>query len=354
MASALDNPPTSGPLATRKQTNPAQYRARIQYIRQPMRSIRSILRMCLFGLTCGFSHASLGQVCLDLSKEPAVNQSFGQAGSSISLSGRTTYRASTDLCPVDGSYKVTDAVDGSCFMYSWHTIPEDHTPNDVRGNMMIVNASDAAGAFYTHPLTGLCSGTAYEFSVWGVNLLKPGICSDPVLPELTISIETEGGQIIQSINIGTIPQSSTPTWQRFSAVFTAPEQVEGVVVKLINQQGAGGCGNDIALDDIQLKQCGECRPTPVFAPEAFSPNNDGLNDDLVFHLRGANAFNLTIYNRWGKPVFTSNALDQRWDGSQAGAPCPAGDYSWVVNYQLTDATNVIRSYTKTGRVLLLR
>jgi gliding motility-associated-like protein len=354
MASVLDNRPTSGYALTRRCRNRARPLVNNLTINPPGRILRSFLRTCLLCLAYGFCHTSAGQVCLDLSKEPAVNQSFGQAGSSVSLAGRTTYLASTDLCPVDGTYKVTDAVDGSCFMYLWHSIPEDHTPNDVRGNMLIVNASDEAGAFYTHPLTGLCSGTPYEFSVWGINLLKPGICSAPVLPELTISIETEGGQVIQTINIGVIPQSATPTWQRFSAVFTAPEQVEGVVVKLINQQGAGGCGNDLALDDIQLKQCGECRPMPAFAPDAFSPNNDGLNDELVFHLRGANSFNLTIYNRWGKPVFSGTSLDQRWDGTQAGAPCPAGDYSWVINYQLTDATNVIRSYVKTGHVLLLR
>jgi gliding motility-associated-like protein len=326
----------------------------VQSNNQGSRPVRTALLIGLLGLICSFSYTSFGQVCLDLSKEPTVNQSFGQAGVSVSLEGRTTYLASAEVCPVDGSYKVTDAVDGSCFLYSWHTIPEDHTPNDVRGNMMIVNASAAAGAFYTHPLTGLCSGTEYEFSVWGINLLKPGICSAPVLPELTITIETQRGQVIQSINIGTIPQSSIPTWQRFAAVFTAPEQVEGVVVKLINRQGAGGCGNDIALDDIQLKQCGECRPTPVFAPDAFSPNNDGLNDELVFHVRGANSFNLSIYDRWGKPVFASNTLDQRWNGTHTGTPCPTGNYSWVIDYQLTDATNIIRSYVKTGHVLLLR
>jgi len=289
-----------------------------------------------------------------VTNEPAVNQSFGQAKAEVSLAGRTTYRYSADPCPENGLYIVSDAVDGRCFSNAWHSVPEDHTPNDERGNMMIVNGSEESGEFYQHPLAGLCSGTAYEFSVWGMNLLKPGFCSSPLLPDLTIRIETESGLVIRSINIGLLPQSATPTWYRLSTVFAAPETAEGVVVKLINLNGAGGCGNDLALDDIQLKQCGECSPMPLYVPEAFSPNNDGLNDELAVFLRRADSFSLTVYNRWGRPVFTSNTLTRRWDGNFSGSPCPAGDYTWVVSYGLTDATNVTRDYVKTGRLLLLR
>ncbi len=308
----------------------------------------------LIALLCGYSQTGSGQVCLDLTNEPAVNQSFGRVGADVLLEKRTTYQYSADPCPIDGSYTVMDAVDGRCFFSLWHSVPEDHTPGDVRGNMMIVNGSDRAGAFYEHPLAGLCSGTAYEFSVWGMNLLKPGICTAPLLPDLTISIETESGRVIQSIPIGTIPLSATPVWRRYATVFTAPEVTDGVVVRLINRQGDGGCGNDLALDDIQLKQCGPCSPAPVYVPEAFTPNNDGLNDELSVFLRQAVSFSLTIYNRWGSPVFTSDAVNQRWDGKHENRSCPTGDYSWAIRYQLADATNVTREYVRTGHLLLLR
>ena len=320
------------------------------------RAVTPVLRfVCLMGFVYGYSHPSLGQACLDLAKEPAVNQSFGKVGAAVSLAGRTTYQYSTDACPLDGSYTLMDAVDGSCYFYLWHGVPEDHTPDDVGGNMMIVNGSDqTAGAFYEHPLAGLCSGTAYEFSVWAMNLLKPGICTAPLLPDLAISVETKSGQVIELVNIGIVPQSATPIWRQYTAVFTAPEVTDGVVVKLINREGGAGCGNDLALDDIQLKQCGACSPTPLYVPEAFTPNNDGVNDDLAIFLRRAVSFSLIIYNRWGSPVFTSNALDQKWDGTHGNTPCPAGDYTWAINYQLADATNVTREYVKTGRILLLR
>ena len=317
-------------------------------------AVSRVIINCLVGLICGYGQPGLGQVCLDLVDEPAVNQSFGRVGAEVLLAGRTTYQYTKDSCPNDGLYTVADAVDGRCFFSLWHSLTEDHTPGDVRGNMMIVNASDKTGEFYQHPLAGLCSGTAYEFSVWGINLLKPGICTDPALPDLVVSVETANGRVIKSYDIGIVPQSVTPVWQRFSTVFTAPESTDGVVVKLINRQGAGGCGNDLALDDIQLRQCGACSPAALYVPEAFTPNNDGVNDDLAVFLRKADTFSLTIYNRWGSPVFTTDALSRRWDGTYGGTSCPADSYTWVITYQLADATRVTREYVKTGHILLLR
>ena len=309
---------------------------------------------CFIWLVYGYGQPGRGQACLDLAKQPAVNQSFGRVGGEVSLAGRTTYQFSTNPCPLDGTYTVAETVEGQCFSSLWHALSEDHTPDDTRGNMMVVNGSNESGEFYKHPLAGLCNGTDYEFSVWGMNLLKPGICTAPLLPDLAISIETESGRVIQVLDVGIVPQSVTPTWQRFATVFTAPDVTDGVVVKLINRQGSGGCGNDLVLDDIQLKQCGVCSPVPVYVPEAFTPNNDGVNDKLAIFLRRADSFAVTIYNRWGSAVFTSDALNQMWDGCHAGSPCPVGDYNWVVTYELADATNVAQSYVRTGRVLLLR
>ncbi len=301
---------------------------------------------------CGPS--GFAQTCKGGSGELTISESFGTINQSSSLAGRTTYEYVSKPCPVDGEYTITDAVDGSCFSSFWHTVPEDHTPNDVRGTMMIVNGSYGSGEFYKQTISGLCSSAAYEFSVWGLNLLKPGICSNPLFPNLTIRIETESGQVIQTINIGSIAQTETPTWQRYSAMFTSPETQQKIILKLINNQGLGGCGNDLALDDIQLKQCSSCAATAAFVPDVFTPDNDGTNDVLAVFLREAVAFDLKIYNRWGNLIFTSNDLQNRWDGTYAGSPCSAGDYTWVVTYQPIQASSTPISYVQKGHVMLLR
>ena len=305
-------------------------------------------------IVCLGKQHCLAQSCTGISTDLIINQSFGTAGDKPSLTGLTTYQYSTTSCPNNGQYTIASRVDGSCFDNAWHTVTEDHTPGDTQGNMLIINASNEVGAFYQQPLPGLCGGTQYEFSVWGLNLLRPGICSAPTLPNLTIRIETTNGLVLQTINFGSITLSQTPTWRQFSTLFKAPLVNEPVIVKLINNQEAGGCGNDFALDDIQLKQCDACAPEPVYVPDAFTPNNDGLNDVLAVFLPDAVTFRIKIYNRWGNVVFVSDTLTDRWNGTYGGNACPTGDYTWVITYQHTDAASVIREYVRTGHVLLLR
>lgn len=81
----------------------------------------------------------------------------------------------------------------------------------------------------------------------------------------------------------------------------------------------------------------------VFAPNAFSPNADGIND--VFQLfpgaEVARILRLEIFDRWGGLVFsaengTSAASDLRWDGSFKGKDAPDGIYVWSARIQFID------------------
>ncbi|MFY9308604.1 MAG: gliding motility-associated C-terminal domain-containing protein [Bacteroidia bacterium] len=52
-------------------------------------------------------------------------------------------------------------------------------------------------------------------------------------------------------------------------------------------------------------------------PNAFTPNNDGIND--IFIPKGigisSEGYKFTIFDRWGNMVFHSNSFDKGWDGS---------------------------------------
>jgi gliding motility-associated-like protein len=89
----------------------------------------------------------------------------------------------------------------------------------------------------------------------------------------------------------------------------------------------GGC-KDTTWEDI-------CYHDTIFAfiPNAFSPNGDGINDELDCQLYGATETTVYIMNRWGEIVFESTEISQRWNGDSAGKPCPEGVYAVVVEFK---------------------
>ncbi|MEX0312600.1 MAG: T9SS type B sorting domain-containing protein, partial [Allomuricauda sp.] len=55
---------------------------------------------------------------------------------------------------------------------------------------------------------------------------------------------------------GSIFGKTSPTWEQYGLVFqTLPGQTS-VILKMLNN-GAGGCGNDLAIDDIVFRTCGD-------------------------------------------------------------------------------------------------
>ncbi|GAB3897649.1 hypothetical protein GCM10028803_16050 [Larkinella knui] len=210
-------------------------------------------------LFTGYVKTSYGQACTGILGEAIINETFGSSVLTPLETGKTTYQFVSDRCPGDGEYILANST--HCYGSTWHTVLEDHTPDDANGVMAIVNASYESGEFYNQSVSGLCNGITYEFSVWVLNLMNPIMANGcnpietvPLDPNITMKIERADGSSIQTINTGSIGRSATPTWIRYSVLFTMPDQGNTVVVKLVNN-GPGGCGNDLALDDIQFRPC---------------------------------------------------------------------------------------------------
>ena len=79
----------------------------------------------------------------------------------------------------------------------------------------------------------------------------------------------------------------------------------------------------------------------VYVPNAFSPNGDGINDQLIIYgdhsLRQVKQF--LVFDRWGEMVFRQDGFPANdpaygWDGSFKGIPLNASVYMWmaVVGY----------------------
>jgi gliding motility-associated-like protein len=79
-----------------------------------------------------------------------------------------------------------------------------------------------------------------------------------------------------------------------------------------------------------------------YIPNAFSPNNDGVNDRFMIypHPQFAGTFNtFQIFDRWGDLVFEArlfNPLDIGWDGMIKNKPAAVGAYVFTLEVQHAD------------------
>lgn len=213
------------------------------------------LSMCLFMMLC--LAPAIGQLCPGSTGDAVINITFGSGdGVGPALpTGSTYYTYTRNNCPGDGAYTIASSVI-NCWSNAWYDIPQDHTPNDRKGYMMVVNASTQPGDFYVQQISGLCEGNTYEFSAWILNLEKPWPCNgNPIKPNVTFRIETPEGKILMKYNTGDIPSKGSEGWTRYGSVFKLPAGTSTVIVRTTNN-AAGGCGNDLILDDITFRTCG--------------------------------------------------------------------------------------------------
>jgi gliding motility-associated-like protein len=85
-------------------------------------------------------------------------------------------------------------------------------------------------------------------------------------------------------------------------------------------------------------------------PNAFTPNNDGLND-LFYPIVDPDIKGIfRIYSRWGEKVFETTDLNQGWDGTFKGQDCQPGVFvHYLYIYDIANSTDIIK-----GNVTLIR
>jgi gliding motility-associated-like protein len=85
----------------------------------------------------------------------------------------------------------------------------------------------------------------------------------------------------------------------------------------------------------------------VFIPNAFTPNNDGVND--VYYIPDANftRFEFSVYDRWGNRVYYSDTPSFRWNGDSGGKQLPSGVYVFVLTASTPKKADIKRSGTIT-------
>ena len=88
------------------------------------------------------------------------------------------------------------------------------------------------------------------------------------------------------------------------------------------------CHLDTLIESISIRDCAP----PIFVPNGFSPNQDGVND--VFEPKGnldfIETYEMTIFSRWGERIFYTKNIENGWDGTFRNQHLGDGVYLWMM------------------------
>ena len=131
-----------------------------------------------------------------------------------------------------------------------------------------------------------------------------------------------------------IPQSAIPN----------PQSAISQVDSFFAITGKDYCYRVIAYrtgDSLQSISNEVCIPTAfrLFVPNAFTPNNDGIND--IFMPMGIyiKEYQMQIYNRWGEKLFESDDFHKGWNGKYQEEYCPTGVYYYQIIVKTAEGKN---------------
>ncbi len=77
----------------------------------------------------------------------------------------------------------------------------------------------------------------------------------------------------------------------------------------------------------------DCRTAQIFVPNVFSPNHDGVNDELEVFGLNIEIKSFKIFNRWGSERFSGQDSNLKWDGTYRGQDMPSDTYVYFVVYK---------------------
>lgn len=200
----------------------------------------------------------------------------------------------------------------------------------------------------TKPSITVTPGTSTIYTI----VVSNGNCKDTTSTKVTVNPQpTATASILSHSHAGTALQATggtTYAWMPTTGLnnpsiadpFATPHETTEYCVQVTD---AHGC-----RDTACVRVVFEC--DDLFIPTAFSPNSDGVNEMECVLGNCFQAFNFTIYDRWGEKVFESNNAQQCWDGTYKGKPMNTAVFVYFLKATLFNGEEI----SKTGNVSLIR
>ena len=172
----------------------------------------------------------------------------------------------------------------------------DHTNGS--GRMIVMNADVNNSVIYSATINGLCSDLKYSFSAYVANISNASqvtFCNAVggfKQPKLNFRVRDAGtGLLLTNISSGDITSNS---WTQYGMRFVLPAGTPNVIIEIINE-GEGGCGNDLALDDIKF---GLCDAEPVVTLSTVTSGCLGGSTTFSATISDPTVVGGTTYYQW--------------------------------------------------------
>ena len=232
--------------------------------------------------------------------------------------------------------------------YKWSSIPER---DDIT-----YNKSDVLSVTYDTPTLIKVKGTN-EFACNATAEI-----SLTVLPEPIFSFKVEPACVEESKPdvrvLGISPAEGISEWYwNMGDGSDIIENHDTIYTYDVNMRTEPFLVEVTAIDENGCRFTGETQIEiwkEPWTPDAFSPNGDGLNDRFyLFRTEHIKECYFYIYNRLGEVVFEGFSIEDTWDGTYKGKPCPWGTYGWVLHYT-SDINGEKREEILKGQVTLVK
>lgn len=228
-------------------------------------------------------------------------------------------------------------------------------------NFVTIGAASPTGVLYTD-FSALTDSHAYEYRVVAVNLCGDSLYSNPQTDVLLRGNRTSPFTMRLSFTDYLGWPNGVQRYELYRALenrsgyalyatYSAPGTFDfdngrdhyGQIfrVKAIgNDTGQVSWSNDIVIYYEPV----------LFVPNAFTPDQSGLNDYFLPVASGMKTYSFKIFSRWGEKLYESSGTETGWDGKYKGKPVADGVYVYTITY--SDFRN--KEYSAKGTFHLLR
>ena len=243
----------------------------------------------------------------------------------------------TDICLGNAVAITNNSVGGSTFNWSWGNgaTSTGTTPN------------------YIYPAAGTYTITLFALDPTSCNLIDSAKATIRVLAIPNAQFAYTPFPSVTNVPTTFINQSTLATNYKWffgdgdSTVIVNPThqylRTGRYNVRLIAYNSLG-C-TDTAFQNVDA----EILPL-IDVPTAFSPNADGVNDNVIPRGFGIQKIRFIIFNRWGQKVFETDKANTGWDGYFKGKLQPQEAYAYTIDALLVDGTPI----KKAGNITLFR